>query len=220
MIWAVVLAAGESLRMGSQKLLLPYRDSTIIETIVRTALDSSVDETLVVLGADRPKVGEALRSYPLTLAVNKDFRKGMLSSIQTGFAALPGGTEAAVVMLGDQPDVTPEVIDGLILAFREERGGIVVPVHGGRRGHPILIAGNYRNEVLGLDPGIGLRQLLRAHPGDVFEVEVEDGAILRDMDKPSDYRGAAGRVRPGRVRVRPQLRTRNRGQKGKLSPGR
>jgi molybdenum cofactor cytidylyltransferase len=196
-IWAVVLAAGESLRMGTQKLLLPFGETTVIETIVRTALDSSVDETMVVLGAEREKVRSVLQSYPLTFAVNENYRSGMLSSVQAGFEALPGGAEAAVVMLGDQPGIAPEVVDGLVHGYRESGRGIVVPVYGGRRGHPVLIDVGYRSEILGLDPAIGLKQLVRAHAEDILEVPAESASVLEDMDRPQDYKAATGRT-PGK----------------------
>jgi molybdenum cofactor cytidylyltransferase len=188
MIWAAVLAAGESRRMGTQKLLLSFGETTVIETIVRTALDSEADGTIVVLGADKERVRGVLKSYPLVFAVNKDYRLGMLSSIQAGFRALPNDAEAAVIMLGDQPAIPARVLDALIRAHRESRRGIIVPVHGGRRGHPILVGTRYKDEVLGLDPAIGLRQLLRAHPEDVLEVEVSSPAVLKDIDRPDDYR--------------------------------
>jgi molybdenum cofactor cytidylyltransferase len=193
MIWAVVLAAGESLRMGTQKLLLPFGETTVIEAIVRTALDSEVDRTLVVLGADREKVRRVLRSYPLIFAVNKEYRLGMLSSIQAGFRALPGDAEAAVLMLGDQPAIPAGVIDSLVCNYRENSRGIIIPVYAGRRGHPVLVETAYKREISGLDRAVGLRQLMGAHPEDILEVEVSSPAVLSDMDRPEDYADATGK---------------------------
>ena len=187
MIWAVILAAGESRRMGTQKLLLPYGETTVVEAIVRTALDSSVDGTIVVLGADKEKVRKTLQSYPVSFAVNKDFRHGMLSSIQAGFESLPGEAGAAVLMLGDQPAVPFDIVDGLVSKYRENGRGIVIPVYKERRGHPILIEAGYRSEILGLDPEVGLRQLIQSHPEDLLEVEVSSPAVLKDMDNSEDY---------------------------------
>jgi molybdenum cofactor cytidylyltransferase len=189
MIWAVILAAGESRRMGTQKLLLPFGDTTIVEAVVRTALASRVDRGLVVLGADRDAVRPKLEPCGVAFAVNEDYRLGMLSSVQAGFRALPGEAEAAVIMLGDQPFLAAPVVDAVIGAYRESRKGIVIPIFQGRRGHPILVDLKFRLEVLAIDPVEGLRRLLRAHPEDIGEVETGDANILRDLDTPEDYRG-------------------------------
>jgi len=201
-IWAVVLAAGESRRMGTQKLLLPFGDTTVIGAVVRSATDSCAERVLVVLGADLDRVRaeieperpsgrtiEARRTAGIAFTVNADYLSGMLSSIQAGFRALPPDAEAAVVMLGDQPFLSNRVVDAVIAAFRESGKGVVVPAFQGRRGHPVLVDMRYRDEVLGLDPADGLRRLMRAHPGDIEEVEVDDAGILRDLDTPEDYKG-------------------------------
>lgn len=189
MIWAVILAAGESRRMGTQKLLLPFGETTVVGAVVGTALASRVDRILAVLGADRDAVRQGLEPLGIDLAVNEDYAKGMLSSVQAGFRALPADAEAAVVMLGDQPFLPTRVVDAVVEAFRRSGRGIVVPAFQGRRGHPVLVDLKYRDEVLALDPADGLRRLMRAHPEDVFEAEVEDANILRDMDVPEDYAG-------------------------------
>jgi len=186
-IWAVILAAGESRRMGTQKLLLPFGEVTVIEAVVRTALASRVDRALAVLGSGRDAVRLKLAPYGVEFAVNEDFAKGMLSSVQAGFKALPAAAKAAVVMLGDQPFLPAKVVDAIVEAYGESRKGIVVPAFRGRRGHPVLIDLRYRDEVLALDPAEGLRQLMRAHPEAIFEAEVEDANILRDLDVPEDY---------------------------------
>jgi molybdenum cofactor cytidylyltransferase len=188
-IWAVILAAGESRRMGTQKLLLPFGETTVVEAVVRTALDSRIDRALTVLGSDRDAIRLRLAPYGVEFAVNEDFKRGMLSSVQTGIRALPADAEAAVVMLGDQPFLPARVVDAVIGAYRASGKGIVVPAFRGRRGHPILIGLEYRDEALSLDPAVGLRQLLAAHPDDVFEAETDDTNIIRDLDLPEDYAG-------------------------------
>ena len=192
MIGAVVLAAGESKRMGVPKLLLPYRGATIIEAVLDAVTASGADATLVVLGANRTAIRERIRRFPVSVAVNTRFREGMLSSIQTGISALPRRCRAALVVLGDQPDLPPSALDALIDGWNEGRKGIVVPVFGGRRGHPLLLDLKYRREIDGLTPETGLRGLLAAHPEDILEVDVPDGAVLADIDTPDDYRKAVG----------------------------
>jgi molybdenum cofactor cytidylyltransferase len=190
MIAAVVLAAGESRRMGVPKLLLPYGGATIIETVLANVTASKVDATLVVLGSRRRSLREKIKRFPVSAAVNERFQEGMLSSIQEGIASLPEGCRAALIVLGDQPGISPAVIDALIGAWTEGKKGLVVPVHGGRRGHPLLLDLKYRGEVARLSPEKGLRALLEAHPEDVLEVEIQDSAVLSDIDTPADYRKA------------------------------
>ncbi len=187
MIWAVILAAGESRRMGTQKLLLPFGDATVVEAVVRTALTSGIDRAVAVLGADRVAVQAKLEPSGVDFAVNERFADGMLSSIQTGFRALPPEAEAAVIMLGDQPFLPPPVVDAVVRGYRESLKGIVIPVFRTRRGHPVLVDLKYRDEVLALDPADGLRRLMRTHAEDIAEVEVDDANILRDLDTPEDY---------------------------------
>ncbi|OGD18315.1 MAG: hypothetical protein A2W03_14360 [Candidatus Aminicenantes bacterium RBG_16_63_16] len=192
MIGAVVLAAGESRRMGVPKLLLPYRGATMIEAVLSGVTASRVDATWVVLGSGRRAIRKKIRGFPVSVTVNTRFRRGMLSSIQKGIAALPGGFRAALVVLGDQPDIGPPIIDLLIDAWKDARKGIVVPAFEGRRGHPLLLDLKYRRDIEGLSPEIGLRGLLAAHPDDILAVDVPAAAVLADIDTPEDYRKALG----------------------------
>jgi molybdenum cofactor cytidylyltransferase len=188
MIWAVILAAGESRRMGTQKLLLPFGDTTVVGAVLRTALASRVDHGLAVVGADGQAVRREVAPRGVEIAVNDDYRRGMLSSIQAGFRALPEDAAAAVIMLGDQPFLAPASVDAVIEAYEETGRGIVIPAFRGRRGHPVLIGLEYRDEVLALEPTGGLRALMRARAGDIREADVPDPNILRDLDTPKDYR--------------------------------
>ena len=187
MIWAVVLAAGESRRMGTQKLLLPFGETTVAGAVVTAAQASRAGRTLVVLGADREAIRRGLEPAGVDFAVNENYPLGMLTSIQAGFKALPDDAKAAVVLLGDQPFLASRVIDLVIDAYQAGSKGIVVPAFQGRRGHPILIDLKYRDEVLAIDPADGLRRLMLAHPDDIVEIDVADPGILRDLDTPEDY---------------------------------
>lgn len=188
MIWAVVLAAGKSERMGSAKLLLPMGRSTLIETVVGGVLRSRPDGVLVVLGANREKFEPVLGKYPVRTVFNPDFEQGMLSSVKRGFEAVPRDARAVLVFLGDQPPPPASITRRIIDAYSKTGKGIVLPAYRGRRGHPVLIDLKYRGEVAALDPRIGLRQLPRVHPDDVFEIKVRTAAVLRDIDTPEDYR--------------------------------
>lgn len=188
MIWAVILAAGKSKRMGSAKLLLPMGKITLIENVIGGVLSARPDGVIVVLGADRERIEAVVGRYPVRTMFNPDFERGMLSSVTCGFKAVPSGARAILIFLGDQPAAPASITRRIIDAYRKTGKGIVLPAYRGRRGHPVLIDLKYRKDVGALDPRIGLRQLPRAHPDDVFEVKVRTAAILRDIDTPEDYR--------------------------------
>ncbi len=187
MIWGIILAAGESKRMGRPKLLLPFGEKTVIETVIENSLRSKAEEILVVLGSDAEKTTEKIKDYPVRISVNSRFREGMLSSIQCGFEALPEKARASLVILGDQPSVPHSVIDGLVDAHEQTGKGIVLPVYGRKRGHPILVDMRYRDEVRRLSPDIGLRALIHSHAEDIREIEVNTPSILSDIDTAEDY---------------------------------
>lgn len=187
MIWAIILAAGESKRMGRPKMLLPLGERTILETVIDNASRAEVDGVVVVLGANAEKITAAIDHRPVELTVNPRYREGMLSSIQWGLNALPASARAALVMLGDQPLIASEVIDKIIKVYRQGNKGIVLPVYRERRGHPILIDLKYKEEVAQLDANIGLRALTYHNQEDVLEVAMDEPSILNDVDTEEDY---------------------------------
>jgi molybdenum cofactor cytidylyltransferase len=188
MIWAVILAAGMSRRMGKTKLLLPFGKKTIIETVVQSVVSSRVDGTLVVLGSEQEKIEEKVRNFPVRSVFNPDFRSGMLSSVLCGIKALPVETRAVVIVLGDQPSVSKQTIDRIVDEYQKTGKGIVLPVYNKERGHPVLIDMKYREEVEALSPDIGLRGTVYSHPEDILEVDVDMPSILQDIDDETDYK--------------------------------
>jgi len=192
MICAVVLAAGRSARMGVQKLLLPYRGQTIIGHVVDEVLRSPVHRTFVVTGEDHERVIAALSDRAVTFVRNPDPDADMLSSVRCGVRASPPECDAILIVLGDQPAVTAAVIRSIVDEHRLHGDSIIVPVFGGRRGHPILVPIRFAREVLTAHDGVGLRGLLMAHPDDVLELPVNVPGVLQDIDTPEDYRAASG----------------------------
>lgn len=188
MIAAIVLAAGESRRMGTQKLLLPWGDTTVLEHIVSEVLSSAIDEVVVVVRGGCDEVRRALDPSRVRIAENPLPGATMLDSVRIGLRALPASCEAVVVVLGDQPRLHRSLVNALVEARARTGAGIAVPVTSGRRGHPLLFATRYNQEVLSRYDDQGLRGLLWAHPDDVAEVEVVQAAELHDMDSPDDYR--------------------------------
>ena len=188
--WAIILAAGSSRRMGTQKLLLPFGQSTIIETVVDNVLNSSVDHVMVVLGANQPEIQEVLIKRPVQFCHNLEHELGMLSSVKCGIRALPSDAVVTLIYLGDQPGIPPSVTNAVMNAYSEELFGIVIPVHMHRRGHPLLVDMKYRKKIEELNLEDGLRTLRHHFPEDVLEVEVDEPGILVDIDTREDYNQA------------------------------
>lgn len=190
MIGAIVLAAGESTRMGTQKLLLPYAGSTVIGHIVDRLIESDAGEIVVVTGHEPGRIRTALADRNAALVQNDRYREGMLSSVRTGFAEASDSWDGALVVLGDQPSIQTATVNRLVEESRECPVGLIVPVYEDRRGHPILIPMKYRSEILEQYDTVGLRGLIRAHPEVIVEVALNTGSVLEDMDYPEDYERA------------------------------
>lgn len=188
--WAIILAAGSSRRMGSQKLLLPYGSSTMIETVVDQVQKSAIDQVLIVLGPEPEKVKKVLVNRAVKFCLNTRHEEGMLSSVICGIRALPQEAEAALIYLGDQPEIPPEVSNRVMEAYDDDLFGIVIPVCNHRRGHPLLVDMKYRREIEKLDLEQGLRALRHQFPEDVLEVDVDEPGILVDIDTREDYSNA------------------------------
>jgi molybdenum cofactor cytidylyltransferase len=186
-ISAIILAAGESRRMGYPKMLLDFGGITMLEKVIRNVKATSVDDILVVLGAYRDEIQRIAEKTGVRYCYNDIYKEGMLSSVQCGFRNICAGTEAVLVFQGDQPLITPAVTDLVINKFRRGSKGILMPVYKNRRGHPLLIAGKYFGEIERLDSQKGLRSLSEIFSNDVEEVAVDDDAILRDFDTFEEY---------------------------------
>ena len=186
-IWAIILAAGESKRMGSPKMILPLGGKTIIEKVIENVLSSGIDKVLVVVGSGSDKILKITGKYPVMHYYNADYKEGMLSSVKCGFNNLPPQFRAAIIFLGDQPAIKSGIIDSLIESYSGSGKGLVLPVFNNRRGHPLLIDNKYRAEITGLNGPEGLKELLNRHPDDIYEVKTYDPTILKDIDTIEDY---------------------------------
>jgi len=186
-IWSIILAAGESKRMGFPKMLLSFNGKTMIENVISNVTDSDADNTLVVLGADRDMLIDLIRKSDVKYCYNDNYKEGMLSSVKCGFKNLPSDLKAVLVFQGDQPLITPEVINSVIEAYSSSGKGIVIPVHNKKRGHPLLLDIKYRDEIEKLHTHEGLRSLAYRFSDDVLEVQTDDPCIFRDFDTYDDY---------------------------------
>jgi molybdenum cofactor cytidylyltransferase len=193
-LWAIILAAGESKRMGFPKMLLPFKGITMLENVIRNVTGSAVDNTLVVLGAQRETLTELVSKSSVTCCFNDNYKEGMLSSVKCGFRNLPSDFQAVLVFQGDQPLISPKVINKVIEGYISHNKGIVIPVYKRKRGHPILIGRKYLYEIEMLDNKEGLRSLSQKFSEDVLEVETDDPGILRDFDTYEEYKNELNQI--------------------------
>lgn len=204
MIAAIILAAGESRRMGHPKALLPYpskagpdgvrdRERTFLEHLLDVFGRSRAEPIIVVLGHDRELIERQVSLEGARAVVNDRYREGMLSSIRAGIDSLDeAAIEGALVLPVDHPDVSVAVIDRVIASFEATRAPIVLPVHEGRRGHPVLFSRAVFDELRKAPETVGARRVVWDHQEDLLEVDVNESGIHRDVDTPGDYRALRG----------------------------
>jgi CTP:molybdopterin cytidylyltransferase MocA len=186
-IAAILLAAGQSRRMGAFKPLLPFGGKTVIEACVDYLHEGGIQSIIVVVGNRADEILEQLESSSVSFVVNPDPASEMSLSIACGVAQLPAAACAAVIALVDQPAIPASVITTLATEW-EEGARLVVPTFAGRGGHPVLIDLHLREELMNLDPARGLKTLFESHRDEVRRVSVASPYIARDMDTWDDYR--------------------------------
>lgn len=186
-IRALVLAGGESRRMGSPKMLLPFRGMTMVERVISNIKGSGLEDIYVVLGAEKERISAVLKNHEVKTCYNVNFREGMLSSVICGIKCLPETTRAVLVFQGDEPLISPLSIRKVIESYLSSGKGLVIPVCEGRRGHPLLIDRKYFRSIEELDHSRGLRALSEKHNDDIAETETGDPGILKDFDTFEEY---------------------------------
>ena len=178
MISAVILAAGQSLRMGQPKMLLPWGKLTVIEQVITTFLEADIKDIVVVTGGAREQVEKVMEGYAVSKAHNRDYAKGeMLSSLQLGLRTLPNRVQATLIGLGDQPQVQEETVRLVCEAYRANKSRLVLPSFQMRRGHPWLVARPLWQEILALKPPESPRDFLNRHATEIHYVEVKTSSI-------------------------------------------
>jgi molybdenum cofactor cytidylyltransferase len=189
---AIVLAAGMSQRMGRLKPLLPFGDKPMLARVVETLQRSeAIHPIIVVTGNAASQIENALSEYSVQFAHNENFASGgMLSSVQTGMRALPNDAAAFFLVLGDQPAVNASTLNALRQAWQQTQAPVVLPLHAGRRGHPVLFDRRCIQEIMSLPTDATLKNVVQAHATQAVEVAVPDDGVLHDVDTPLDYERA------------------------------
>lgn len=187
MISAILLAAGESKRMGQPKQLMPLGNSTILEQTIDNLLNSRVSEVILVLGYRAEAVVEKIATRLVKIAINPAYHQGVSTSIVTGLNLVSDKAKAVMLALGDQPFIESQTINSLMEAFDAHNKGIAIPVYQGRRGHPVIFTIRYKGELLKLKGDIGGREIIDRHPDDLLEVAVNCEGICVDVNTMGDY---------------------------------
>ena len=191
MIAGIVLAAGLSLRMGQPKLLLDWGGKPVVRRAVERVKAGGMDEIVIVLGHEGQAIREALKGLPVRFVENPEPEAGQASSIACGVSALGPAAGAALIALGDQPALPPEVIPRLLQTFHETGKAIVAPLYRGVQGNPVLFAAAVFPELRALTGDRGARSVVEKDPARVALVSF-DLAMPADLDTFEDYE----RLRP------------------------
>ena len=190
MIAAVVLSAGESSRMGRPKALLPIDGQTFIARIVGALKQTPIGTVIVVLGHNAEEIKQRVENLPIEILVNPDYKLGQLSSLQVAVRHLEkmADCDGMLVHLVDHPYIDAKLVESMIERFHAGGKLIVVPRHGGKRGHPVIFSRKLFGELLAAPMDRGAKAVVDAHRDDTLEIDTGDSGVTIDIDTPELYR--------------------------------
>jgi broad specificity phosphatase PhoE/CTP:molybdopterin cytidylyltransferase MocA len=183
----IILAAGYSSRMGAFKPLLPLGDSSVIVHQIRTMKQLPLDEILVVIGHQAEQMIPVLKQEGVPFILNKDYEKGMFSSIQAGLRAVEAGNSGCFLALVDSPFVPATVFQDVLAMHKEHPFSLIVPCYRGKKGHPLFIPSSLFPEILSHSGEGGLKFITDRHNDDMIRLEVDSESVVMDMDTRQDY---------------------------------
>jgi molybdenum cofactor cytidylyltransferase len=181
-ISVILLAAGKSKRMGQPKMLLPWGKTTVLGKVIETLQSAGVEEIVIVTNSE---IAPQISNYQLPITINDSGE--MLASIQTGLRSQKPSTEAALICLGDQPQIEERSVRSVCEAFQKTKSNLVVPSYQMRRGHPWLAARPLWGEILTMREPETMRDFLNKHNEEIHYIECGTPTILQDVDTPEDY---------------------------------
>lgn len=186
-VGAIILAAGASTRMGQPKQLLPVAGQPMVRRVTAAVCSVGLQQVIVVLGAKAGAVAAALQGLPVEMVTNPSWQEGLSTSIRAGLGALRPEIDAALLVLADQPDLGPELLQALLDRYRAAGGLIVAPFYKGQRGNPVLFGRALFNELGRVEGDRGGRMLIAHHEAHLVRVDVDDPAVVADIDTIEDY---------------------------------
>ena len=188
MIAGLILAAGESSRMGRDKALLAYHGRTFLETILGTLREAGIARIAVVLGHHADEIRKAVNLEGVEVVVNNEYLRGQTSSLQAALRALEDpDLEAIVLSLVDHPVVSAATVRALLKSYGQSHAPVIIPTYRGQRGHPVVIARDLFPELQVLGPKEGANIVVRKYGDQTRFVDVDDPGILLDVDDPDTY---------------------------------
>ena len=183
---AVVPAAGSAERFGGKKLLTPIDGEPLLDRTIATLLNGGIDQVIVVVAPDADDLKRDVNAFSdprVWPVVNADPSRGMFSSLQAGMAEAEA--DALVVLPADMPFVRSGTV-AILLDIFTSRPAIVSPRYQGKRGHPVILPPTLRDEIRAAEPTVTLHDILKRHPDQRVDVEVQDRGVVRDVDRPAD----------------------------------
>jgi molybdenum cofactor cytidylyltransferase len=181
--------------MGEAKQLLRIGGQTVLERTIENVRGTGVEEIVLVLGFFAEEIQRELPAAlldGLKVVVNQQYEQGMASSLRKGLSTVSPQSEAALIVLADQPFVHPETMNQIIERYRGTDAEIVIPFHNGQRGNPVLLGRSVFPEAMAVQGDTGFRPLFGKHANDIARVDVDDAGILLDIDERADYERARG----------------------------
>lgn len=188
MISALILAAGESRRMGQPKMLLKWGQTTVLGHVISTFQQAGIQDIVVVVGGAREQVEEIVHQSTARSVFNTEYANGeMLLSLQRGLGAQSPETQATLIALGDQPQLQEGTVRLICETFQSGKTRLTVPSFQRRRGHPWLVARSLWKEILEMRPPQSPRDFLNQHAQEIHYVQVQTSSVLADLDTLEDY---------------------------------
>tara|TARA_B100000686_G_C16802814_1_gene987378 strand:- start:1665 stop:3245 length:1581 start_codon:yes stop_codon:yes gene_type:complete len=185
----IILAAGQSKRMKDKnKLLLDINNKKMIQNVIDSAINSNANNNIVVVGYQYQKIEKYIKDN-ITITMNKEYKKGLSSSLKKGISTLPEDCDAVIIILGDMPKINTHLINSLINGFNpNDNKYIVTPTYNGKRGNPILIGRKYFPDILKLKGDIGAKDILNKNSKYIHKIPQKNSSSLIDIDTNQDYK--------------------------------
>jgi len=182
----VILASGYSRRMGANKLLLPFKNKTMIEAVIEEAISSNLEGIYIVCRNNEIK--DVVNQYPINIIMNEEAHEGQSTSIVKAIQEVEGKYDSYMFLMGDQPLINKDFINEIMDFYYNNNSSILVPIYNGKRGTPVVFASKWNNALLELRGDEGGRQIIRQNNKEVLEYEVDHQVLGVDIDNIEDYK--------------------------------